>query len=167
MAGQILSTGFVVAAGYADKLRRTLFALTKGKVSSEEVVRAAAEINQYLFQKIVEEMKVDKLDVVRIRVPFEIKDGQIVWDKENVQIEVYKRAEHAQLAEAMAEAHKASEDLKKDIEELEAKLDELKEYYKKIKEGVPVDELPAVINRLGSAVDAMEKAVEMLKRIYA
>jgi len=64
-----LSTGFVRANGYANKVRKVLFALTRGKVVPENVVRASAHLNQYLFDKL-QELSVKKEDVVRISIGF-------------------------------------------------------------------------------------------------
>ncbi|HIH72121.1 MAG TPA: DUF2258 domain-containing protein, partial [Thermococcaceae archaeon] len=71
-----LSTGFVRASGYANKIRKVLFALTRGKLNPEEVIRASAQLNQYLFDKF-QEMGIKKEDVVRISIEFNIKDGTI------------------------------------------------------------------------------------------
>jgi len=77
-----LSTGLIIAGAYADKLRRTLFAqlsdrVKSGEIDSKEVARAAAEVNQLLFNIIVEDLKMNKGDVVRVRVDYEIEGSQI------------------------------------------------------------------------------------------
>jgi len=89
-----LSTGFVRAAGYADKIRRTFFALTKGKgVSPQEVVRTTARINMRLFD-IFREKNIDKADVVRVIFEFEItEDKKLSIDWSTVTVEVYKYTE--------------------------------------------------------------------------
>ncbi len=90
-----LSTGFVRAAGYADKLRRTLLAQTKGIVQPNETVRTAAIINMRLFD-VLRENNVEKGDVVRIMFNYEIveEDGKktIKVDWDSMTIEVYKNA---------------------------------------------------------------------------
>jgi hypothetical protein len=113
-----LSTGFVRASGYSYKVRRVLFALTRGKVDAKEVVRAAGELNQRIFEKL-QELGVEKSDVVRITVPFSIKDGTIEWDYEGLNIEVYRKSEEEKLAMAMEEIEEREKALDERIKELE------------------------------------------------
>jgi len=90
-----LSTGFIRAAGYANKLRRTLIALTKGIIEPAEAARKAAVINMRLFD-VFREKGIEKGDVVRILFEFDIvekegkKDINIDWS--TMTIEVYKNA---------------------------------------------------------------------------
>jgi hypothetical protein len=87
-----LSTGLVIAGAYADKVRRTLFAQTRQyNVPSNEVVRASAELNRVLFEILVNKLKIDKGDVVRIRIDYDIVDGKIKWYYDTLQIEAFKR----------------------------------------------------------------------------
>ncbi|HIQ13939.1 MAG TPA: DUF2258 domain-containing protein [Thermoprotei archaeon] len=91
-----LSTGFVIAGVYADKLRRTLFAqlrndVKEGRLSNQEVARAAAEINQLLFHILVEDLKIGKGDVVRVKVDYEVVDGSVKWDLSTLSVEAFKR----------------------------------------------------------------------------
>jgi len=92
----LLSTGFIIAGAYADKVRKTLFAqlrdhVKRGEVSTQEVARAAAELNRVLYHILVERLKSDKGDVVRARVEYDVKDGKVVWDYDTLQLEVFKR----------------------------------------------------------------------------
>jgi len=88
-----LSTGFVRAAGYADKLRRTFFAITKGKAEPSEVAKIVAQINMSLFE-LFQKKKIEKNDVVRIRFIFDIVDGkEINIDEKSFQIEIFKYSE--------------------------------------------------------------------------
>jgi len=90
-----LSTGFVRAAGYADKLRRTLLAQNKGVVAPNETIRVAALINMKLFD-VLRENNVDKGDVVRIMFDYDILDDggkktiKPHWN--TFTIEIYKSA---------------------------------------------------------------------------
>jgi hypothetical protein len=91
-----LSTGLIIAGAYADKFRRTLFAqlsekVKSGEIDSKEVARAAAEVNQLLFNILVEDVKVDKGDVVRIRIDYNIENGTVKWDLSTLSLEVFKR----------------------------------------------------------------------------
>ncbi len=101
-----LSTGLVIAGAYADKLRRTLFAqlsdkVKSGELESTEVARAAAEVNQLLYNILVEDLKIDKGDVVRIRIEYDIGDGEIRWKKDTLSLEVFKRLDQNQVDEAV------------------------------------------------------------------
>jgi hypothetical protein len=113
-----LSTGFVRASGYAHKVRKVLFAVTRGKVEPKEVVRAARELNHRIFEKL-QELGVDKSDVIRITVPFTINEGTIEWDYENLEVEVYKKSEEKNLAKAMEEVEEREKKLDERIKELE------------------------------------------------
>jgi len=121
-----LSTGFVRANGYANKVRKVLFALTRGKVVPENVVRASAHLNQYLFDKL-QELSVKKEDVVRISIGFSIKSGEIEWNYDSLQIEVYKKEEEEKLAKAMEEVEESERALEAIINELSTLSEKLKE----------------------------------------
>jgi len=91
-----LSSGYVIAGAYADKLRRTMFAqlreeVKKGSVTSQEIARAVGELNSTLYRILVDRFKVDKGDVVRIKIDYRIEDGKIVWDPSKLVIEVFRR----------------------------------------------------------------------------
>ncbi len=113
-----LSTGFVRASGYAYKVRRVLFAVTRGKVEPKEVIRAAAELNQHIFKRL-QETGVKKEDVIRVTVPFGISAGRITWKYEGMEVEVYRREEEKNLAMAMEEIEERERALDERIRELE------------------------------------------------
>ncbi|WP_297436968.1 single- stranded DNA-binding family protein [Thermococcus sp.] len=130
-----LSTGFVRASGYAYKVRRVLFAVTRGKVRPREVIRAAAELNQHIFKRL-REMGVKKDDVIRVTVPFGIGDGRITWRSEGMKIEVYRREEEENLARAMEELEERERALDERIRELEELVVQLKTLSDRIMEHV-------------------------------
>ncbi|MGQ4833644.1 MAG: single- stranded DNA-binding family protein [Candidatus Asgardarchaeia archaeon] len=111
-----MSTGFVRAAGYADKVRRVMFAKAKG-VDPKEIVRASAEFNQKIFD-MLQEKGVKKEDVVRIKCDFDIQNGQIVWNYDTLQLEVYSKEEKPLLSEAMGEVEAVRELLDEDVRQL-------------------------------------------------
>lgn len=93
-----LSTGLVIAGAYADKLRRTLFAqlrdfVKKNRDVAREIARAAGEVNRMLYYILVEELKSDKGDVVRIRIKysFDPEKMEIKWMYDTLRIEYFKR----------------------------------------------------------------------------
>ncbi|MCX8195856.1 MAG: DUF2258 domain-containing protein [Acidilobaceae archaeon] len=106
-----LRSGVVIAGGYANKVRRTLFAqissmAKKGEipqVPAKEVAEKAKELNTLLYELLVNELKVDKGDVVRISIEYEIKDGTISWKWETLDIEVWRRVDSKEVAEKLME----------------------------------------------------------------
>ncbi|RLG77891.1 MAG: DUF2258 domain-containing protein [Thermoprotei archaeon] len=93
-----LSSGLVIAGAYADKIRRTLFAqlrdaVKQGKISGQRVAYAAAQLNRVLYTILVENLKVDKGDVVRVRIEYELDEekGEIVWKWDTMSLEVFRR----------------------------------------------------------------------------
>lgn len=97
-ATRSLSSGLVIAGAYADKIRRTLFAQLKDLVKqdksfSKEVARAIGELNAVLFRILVEELKIEKGDVVRIRINYNVDPNtkKVIWDYSSLRIEVFKR----------------------------------------------------------------------------
>ncbi|CUX78254.1 hypothetical protein CHITON_1475 [Thermococcus chitonophagus] len=118
-------TGFVRASGYANKVRKVLFAATRGKVPPEEVVRVSAEINKYIFDKL-QELGVRKEDVVRISLDFSIDGDKIVWDPRTLKIEVYRKEEEEKLALAMEEVEQMERTFEEVVKELENLANKLK-----------------------------------------
>ncbi|MCC6034619.1 MAG: DUF2258 domain-containing protein [Desulfurococcaceae archaeon] len=92
-----LSTGLVIAGAYADKVRRTIFAQLRDLVKQDkefarEAARASAELNMVLYNILVGELKIDKGDVVRIRVNYRVEpEKRITWLYNTLRIEAFKR----------------------------------------------------------------------------
>ncbi|MEM4699753.1 MAG: DUF2258 domain-containing protein [Candidatus Nezhaarchaeales archaeon] len=104
-----LITGLVIAGGYADKVKKTMFAqlkeeVSKGAVDQKEVARAAAELNQLLYKVIVDKLKSDKGDVVRARVDYDIINGRIEFKLDTLRLEYFKRVPDEEVARAVEEA---------------------------------------------------------------
>ena len=103
-----LSTGLIIAGAYADKVRRVLFAqlrdeLKKGTLTSQEVAYKSGQLNRLLYEILVNKLKLDKGDVVRIRVEYDVKDGKIEWNLNTLQIEVFRREEQEKVDNAIKE----------------------------------------------------------------
>ena len=107
-----LSTGLVIAGAYADKLRRTLFAqlrdlLKQKKIEASEVARAAGEVNRLVYDIIVNKLKLDKGDVVRIRIKYRVeeRDGkaEIKWLYDTLSIEAFRRIPDEEVRKAIEE----------------------------------------------------------------
>ncbi|MHC1586441.1 MAG: DUF2258 domain-containing protein [Candidatus Hecatellaceae archaeon] len=112
-----LNTGLIISGGYADKVRKTLFAQLRsavgsGSISSQEVARAVAELNQALYGILVDKLKAERGDVVRVRVDYEVAEGRVQWLWNTLRIELFRRVPDEevarQVAEALAEAEKAA-----------------------------------------------------------
>jgi len=91
-----LRSGAVIVGAYAKKIRKTLFAQLKDKVKSkeigtQEVARAAGEINRILYILFVEKLKLDKGDVVRIVIDYDLVDNQIKWNYSTLKVECYRK----------------------------------------------------------------------------
>ena len=83
---------------------------------------------------MMQERKVDKGDVVRIRCDFTIKEGKIEWDWNSLELEVYTREEKPLLSEAMKEVEESREALRELVTELSGLSTELMNIAQKINE---------------------------------
>ena len=121
-----LSTGHIIAGAYADKVRRVLFAQLRDKIKAGEltnqlVAQKAGELNRLLFDILVNKLRIDKGDVVRIRVEYDIIDSDIVWRLDTLRIEVFKRVPDEEVEKAVKETiEKAREVLEKPVTREEA-----------------------------------------------
>jgi Uncharacterized protein conserved in archaea len=62
-----LRTGIIVAARFADKLRRAAFAAFSRTVPEDVILRDIAELNRLIYEEMMK-MNIDKLALVRISV---------------------------------------------------------------------------------------------------
>jgi len=117
-----LNTGLIIVGAYADKVRRTLFAQLKDKIKAKEidsknVAKASADLNKLLYEIFVNKLKLDKGDVVRIIVNYDLADGDVVWNLDTLKIEVFKRVPEEEYAEIVKESIKRIEELEEVEEE--------------------------------------------------
>lgn len=94
----MLSSGLVIAGAYADKIRRTLFAQMRDyvrydKTWAQRIAYAVAQLNRFLYTILVEQLKINKGDVIRVRIEYEIDEDakEIKWKWETLQLEVFRR----------------------------------------------------------------------------
>ncbi len=104
-----LSTGLVIAGAYADKVRRVLFAQLKdemkqGRITAQEIAYKAGLLNRLLYEILVNSLGIDKGDVVRIRVEYELSNGTIEWKLDTLQVEAWKRIPQENVDKAVKEA---------------------------------------------------------------
>lgn len=104
-----LNTGLIIAGAYGDKVRRTLFAqlsefVKKDKEFSKEVARASGELNIVLYHILVSELKVEKGDVVRVRVNYTVDQAtrRIRWLYDTLRVEVFKRVSDERASQAVS-----------------------------------------------------------------
>ncbi|MCE4601234.1 MAG: DUF2258 domain-containing protein [Desulfurococcales archaeon] len=124
MATNTLRTGLVIAGGYADKVRRVLFAqlrdlIKNGEITNTDVARAAAELNRLLFEILVNKLQVDKGDVVRISIDYTVDEEGIKWNLETLQVQVWKRIPDEEVEAKVKEALPEAEALMKGAIELQ------------------------------------------------
>ncbi|RLG79973.1 MAG: DUF2258 domain-containing protein [Thermoprotei archaeon] len=101
-----LRSGLVIAGAYADKLRRTAFAqlrgaLKEGIIKPSEVAFYVAQLNKVLYRVFVDELRIDKGDVVRVTIDYEVKPGAIEWKFDTLRIEAFRRLPDEQIKEVL------------------------------------------------------------------
>jgi len=108
-----LRTGIVVAVRFADKLRRTAFAAFGRAVSRDEIVRATAELNKKIFEKLIA-MGVGKLDIVRITVEAAVEGDKLVFGEPKIEWFI----PHTEAEKRFQECEKRLNELKQKVESL-------------------------------------------------
>ena len=106
-----LRTGVVVAARFADKLRRTAFAAFGRVLPKEEIVRTTAELNKKIFDKLIA-MGVGKLDLVRITVEAAVEGSKLVFGEPKIEWFIL----HADVEKRLQECEKRMSEMKQKIE---------------------------------------------------
>ena len=101
-----LRSGLVIAGAYADKLRRAAFAQLKsaikeGTIKANEVAYYVAQLNKVLYRIFVDELKIDKGDVVRVSIDYDLEPGKIIWKFDALKVEAFKRIPDAQVDEVV------------------------------------------------------------------
>ncbi|AET32799.1 DUF2258 domain-containing protein [Pyrobaculum ferrireducens] len=108
-----IRTGVVVAARFADKLRRTAFAVFGGIVPREEIVRATSELNKKIYEALIS-MGVGKLDIVRITVEAAVEGGRLIFGEPKIEWFV----PHSEMQKRLEECEKRFAEIRKRIESL-------------------------------------------------
>ena len=126
-----LSSGYIIVGAYADKIRRTLFAQLRDKIKSKEmdskvVAKAAADLNRLLYEILVNKLKLDKGDVIRIMIEYEVSEGEIHWNLDSLKIEVFKRVPEEEIKPIIEDAVGRMEELE-EIEEAKFEIEKVGE----------------------------------------
>lgn len=121
-----ISTGLIIAARYANKLRRVALVSLSKVVPKDIIIRDISEINKKLFDELITNKKIDKLDVIRLTV-------KVVYDPANkkLNLEEYKIIRYVP-EERCATPQEDIARLKEENEKLRAEMDSLKEKLKEI-----------------------------------
>jgi hypothetical protein len=103
-----LKSGAVILGAYASKIRKTLFAQLKdkvkaGEISSQEIARAAGELNKTLYVLFVERLKLEKGDVVRVSIEYGMEKQEINWKWDTIKIECFKRISEDEIMKNLSE----------------------------------------------------------------
>ncbi|RLI26803.1 DUF2258 domain-containing protein [Candidatus Bathyarchaeota archaeon] len=117
-----LRTGVIPAALYANKLRKVALAIFRDRVPRDIVLRDVAKLNQMLYRRLVEELKLSKGDFIRIMVKaaYDEEKGEIVFDEPNIERLVFE-----------SDVKKMYESKMKELEEKLRKLEEERDSYRK------------------------------------
>lgn len=172
-----LNTGLVIAGAYADKIRRTLFAqlselVRKDKEFSKEVARASGELNLVLYHVLVNELKANKGDAVRIRINYTVDQEarRVKWFYDTLRVEMFRRVPDEEVAQAVSRVV-SSERLNQVLESLRvapARAEEAVKAFEAPEEKVPeIPELPSppapllidVVSYIGS-VDLVGETID-------
>jgi len=115
-----LSTGIIIAARFADKLRRVALVAFGKMVDKNVVLRDVAELNKELYEEIVNKRKIGKLDVIRIIVDAEYDEKENRIKFSNIRIQHFVPEDECASRENL-------ERLQKENEELRSKLEKIKQ----------------------------------------
>ena len=124
-----ISTGVIIAARYADKLRRVALVALGKLVPKEVIIRDIAELNRELYNEIVEKRKLRKLDLIRITVTlhYDEQSQRLVFDE--IKVSTFVDSERCKEG-----YEKEIESLRKEIEGLRSENEALKSAIGQIKE---------------------------------
>ncbi|ABP95208.1 MULTISPECIES: DUF2258 domain-containing protein [Metallosphaera] len=117
-----LSTGIIIAARFADKLRRVALVSLSRIVDREIIIRDISELNKELFNKLTE-MKIGKLDLVKIVVEARYNREEKKLHFENVKITRYYTEEQCRAMNSTLSEE--NEKLRKELEKIKATLEQL------------------------------------------
>ncbi|MEM1902882.1 MAG: DUF2258 domain-containing protein [Pyrobaculum sp.] len=108
-----IRTGVVIAARFADKLRRTAFAVFGRLLPREEIVRSTSELNKKIYEKLIS-MGVGKLDIVRITVDAAVEGDKLIFGEPRVEWFI----PHTELQKKIEECEKKVVEIRQKIETL-------------------------------------------------
>ncbi|AWR97412.1 DUF2258 domain-containing protein [Acidianus sulfidivorans JP7] len=118
-----ISTGIIIAARYADKLRRVALVSLSKIVPKDIIIRDISEFNKQLYDEIVNKLKIDKLSIIKItvEVSYNSQDKKLNFNNLKI-IRYYTEDECKKQYDAIV---KENEKLKKEIEDIKKQLADL------------------------------------------
>ncbi|MFN3804874.1 MAG: single- stranded DNA-binding family protein [Pyrobaculum sp.] len=108
-----IRTGVIIAARFADKIRRTAFAALGRVVPREEIAKSVAELNKKIYEKLTS-MGVGKLDIIRIAVEAVIDGDKLTFGEPRIEWFV----PHTELQKRVEECEKKMAEIRERIESL-------------------------------------------------
>ncbi len=135
-----LRTGIIIAARFADKLRRAAFAAFRKTVPEDVILRDVAELNRHIYNELIRR-GIDKLSLIRISVLARYNEKENRIEFSDIKIErLYTEEEVQRLIEdkeaRVKELESRIEELEKRVRELEGEIircKELEEKFEKLK----------------------------------
>lgn len=124
-----LRTGVIPTAIYANKLRRAAFVLLGKYVPKDVIMRDITVLNQELYHKLVEEMKLGKGDLIRLTVSakYDRNSNKLVFS--NIRVDRY-----VPQSEIVSEFETRIKELENQIKTLKDENERMKETLNKIRE---------------------------------
>jgi len=86
------------------------------------VAKASGELNKLLYEILVNKLKLDKGDVVRVMVEYELDNGEVVWNLDTLRIEAFKRMPEEEIKPVIEDAISRMEELE-EIEEMKFEIE--------------------------------------------
>jgi len=139
-----INTGVIPAAIFADKVRRTILAILKKIAPSEVIIRDVADFNKSLYGKIVEELKIEKTDPIRltVKVQYDKTNNKLIFSDLKIiryvseeQIKKKYEDEIRRLSEQLLKLDNAIEEQRKNYEiEINTIRERLENYRKELEE---------------------------------
>jgi hypothetical protein len=129
-----LRTGVIPVALYADKLRKVALAVFKNLAPRDVILRDVAKLNQTLYGKLVEELKLGKGDFIRITIKafYDRDKGEISFEESHIERLVFEsdikqtyEVKLRELEEALRRVEDEKEYYRKRLENLKKGLEEL------------------------------------------
>lgn len=118
-----ISTGLIIAARYADKLRRaTLVAFSK-IAPKDVIIRDISELNKQLYDEIVNKRKIGKLEVIRITVEayYDQQNNKLVFNN----LKIYRYISEDECDNKYKPLMEENEKLKGELNKLKESLNSL------------------------------------------
>ncbi|EWG06824.1 MAG: hypothetical protein ASUL_07619 [Candidatus Aramenus sulfurataquae] len=122
-----LSTGLIIAARYADKLRRVALVALSKIAPRDVIIRDISELNKKLFEEITQK-NIGKLDVIRLVVVAEYDPQEKKIKFENVQIQRFYTEEECK--KMQEDVVKENQRLKEEIDSVKKEIDRLRSMLK-------------------------------------